>query len=226
MPTDELALLQIRLGYSFKDRALLERALTHRSRGADNNERLEFLGDSIAGFIVADWLYQRFPRITEGKLSRMRSTVVRKEHLANVARQLKLQHALILGEGELKSGGFNRDSILADGLEAIIGAVYVDAGMTRTKQMVLRHFEHTLASLTAESVYKDPKSRLQEFLQQRDLPIPNYEIVAIEGESHRQVFQVACTVEGSDRPFIATGSSRRSAEQSAAEEAFSTLSNS
>ena len=219
----EIETLQSRLGYEFKDRGLLDRALTHRSKSPDNNERLEFLGDSILGFLVAEWLYERFPDIAEGKLSRMRSTVVRKETLTKVARELNIQNTLNLGEGELKSGGHNRDSILADALEALIGAVYLDSSMAKTKELITRHFKDVLQALTPQSVYKDPKSILQEYLQQRSLPLPIYEVVQIEGEPHRQIFQVSCTVEGYDQPFVAVGSSRRSAEQLAAEKAFSTL---
>jgi ribonuclease-3 len=220
---DEMTALQTRLAYEFRDKELLAQALTHRSRGADNNERLEFLGDSILGFIVAEWLFQRFPGVAEGKLSRMRSAVVRREKLAEVARELNLQQTLILGEGEYKSGGFDRDSILADALEALIGATYLDSGLDEARQLVVRHFETALNSLAPEIGYKDPKSRLQEYLQQRSLPVPNYEIVGVEGEPHRQVFQVACFVSGRERPFVAKGSSRRSAEQSAAMKAFSNL---
>lgn len=219
----ELTALQNRLGHQFQDDTLLRRALTHRSKGADNNERLEFLGDSILGFIVAESLFLRFPDVAEGKLSRMRSAVVRKETLTKVARELGIPDALNLGEGELKSGGFNRDSILSDAMEALIGAVYLDSGMDNTKQLVMHHFEEALGALTPNSVYKDPKSILQEYLQQRSLALPIYEIVKIEGEPHRQVFQIACKVEGYDQPFIAAGTSRRSAEQSAAEKAFSVL---
>lgn len=216
--------LQSRLACEFRDPGLLERALTHRSSGPQNNERLEFLGDSILGFIVAEWLFQRFPDVAEGKLSRMRSAVVRREKLAEIARTLGLQQDLILGEGELKSGGFNRDSILADAMEGIIGAVYLDSGLDSARQLVLRHFDATLIALTSESVYKDPKSRLQEYLQQQNLPVPSYEIVSVEGEPHQQMFQVACFVQGHEAPFLAAGSSRRGAEQSAAAKAFTILS--
>ncbi|MDJ0957547.1 MAG: ribonuclease III [Arenicellales bacterium] len=219
----EIETLQNKLGHEFEDRGLLNRALTHRSKSPDNNERLEFLGDSILGFVVAEWLYERFPGVAEGKLSRMRSTVVRKETLTKIARSLNIQNNLILGEGELKSGGHNRDSILADAMEALIGAVYLDSGMEKTKEVVTRHFDDVLQALTPKSVYKDPKSILQEYLQQRSLPLPVYEVVQIEGEPHRQTFQVSCTVQGYDEPFIAVGSSRRSAEQLAAKKAFSTL---
>lgn len=220
----EVEALQRRLGCEFRDAGLLTRALTHRSAGPRNNERLEFLGDSILGFIIAEWLFHQFPGVAEGKLSRMRSTVVRRETLAEVARRLDMPQALVLGEGEQKSGGFNRDSILADAMEAVIGAVYLDSGLDEAKRVVLDHFAAALEALTPRSVYKDPKSRLQEYLQQRNLPVPNYEILDVEGEPHRQVFRVACFVSGNERPFVATGSSRRSAEQSAAEKAFSILS--
>ncbi len=218
-----LRALEDRVGYAFRDRSLLSRALTHRSKSADNNERLEFLGDSILGFVAAEWLYQNFPDVAEGKLSRMRSTVVRRETLAWVARAVGLQEALILGEGELKSGGANRDSILADAVEALIGAVYLDAGIDEARKLVTDRFGHVLDSMTPESVYKDPKSRLQEYLQQRGRPVPVYEVVKVDGEAHRQVFHVACNIEGCDEPVTASGSSRRNAEQSAAEKAFSIL---
>ena len=215
--------LEKRLTYHFDDDALLIRALTHRSKSSDNNERLEFLGDSILGFIVAEWLFERFPEVAEGKLSRMRSAVVRRETLAGIARTLNVQDALILGEGEMKSGGFNRDSILADAMEALIGAVYLDSGLDSARQLVTRHFHQILSTLTPDSVYKDPKSRLQEFLQQRSLPTPDYQIVRVDGEQHCQVFEVACIIAGQDQPFLASGSSRRNAEQSAAAKAFSIL---
>jgi len=218
-----IAELQRKLSYEFKDTNLLTRALTHRSKGPDNNERLEFLGDSILGFLVAEWLYDRFPDVAEGKLSRMRSIVVRKQTLAAHARNLEFPGFLILGEGEQKSGGFNRDSILADALEALIGAVYLDSGIEQARRVVLSRFGTTLRSLSPDGAYKDPKSRLQEFLQQRSLPVPDYEVVSIQGEPHRQVFEVACKVRGCDEAFVATGGSRRDAEQSAAEQAFVTL---
>lgn len=216
--------LQDRLNYVFSDEELLARALTHRSKDAQNNERLEFLGDSILGFLVAEWLYRNFPDVAEGKLSRMRSTVVRKETLARVARSMALPETLILGEGEMKSGGSNRDSILADTLEALLGAVYLDGGMDQTRKLVQHHFYDVLHSLTATDVYKDPKSRLQEHLQRRGKPLPVYEVVSVDGEAHSQVFNVTCYVEGYDQPIEASGSSRRSAEQLAAEKAFTILS--
>lgn len=216
--------LQRALSYEFNDQKLLTRALTHRSRGTDNNERLEFLGDSILGFLVAEWLYDRFPEVAEGKLSRMRSMVVRKQTLAALARAIRLQDVVIVGEGELKSGGFNRDSILADALEALIGAVYLDSGLDEARRVVMSGFGATLDGLSLDGVYKDPKSRLQEYLQQKRLPVPVYEVINIDGEPHQQVFEVVCHIPGCDQSFAATGASRRDAEQSAAEQAYVSLS--
>lgn len=207
----------------FSNPKLLERALTHRSRSHENYERLEFLGDSVLGFVVAEELYKRFPNTPEGKLSRMRSFVVRKETLARISRSMKLQEYLQLGEGELKSGGFNRDSILSDGLEAIIGAVYIDQGLEAARAFIRRCFDEVLTSLTVDTVYKDSKSRLQEYLQQRGEPVPAYDIVSISGEPHNQTFQVACRVSISPEPYTGIGSSRRSAEQRAAKLALESL---
>lgn len=207
----------------FSNPGLLEQALTHRSRSHRNYERLEFLGDSVLGFVVAEDLYYRFPGSSEGKLSRMRSYVVRQETLAWIARDMALQELLQLGEGELKSGGFNRDSILSDCLEAIIGAVYLDQGMDTARSFIHRFFEDVLASLTVDTVYKDPKSRLQEHLQQRGEPVPEYEVVSVTGEPHDQTFEVACCVSLAPEPFRGAGASRRSAEQRAAQRALDYL---
>ena len=200
--------LQKTFDIEFTDPRLLEYALTHRSHGQENYERLEFLGDSVLGFVVAEDLYNRFPEVSEGKLSRMRSFVVRKETLARIARAMDLQEFLRLGEGELKSGGFNRDSILADSLEAIIGAVYLDQGLEATRVFIYRQFKEVLDSLTVDTVYKDSKSRLQEYLQQRGEPVPTYDIASISGEPHNQVFEVACRVSVSQDPFKGIGSTR------------------
>lgn len=207
----------------FSNPQLLERALTHRSRSHENYERLEFLGDSVLGFVVAEELYKRFPDTSEGKLSRMRSFVVRKETLARISRGMKLQEYLQLGEGELKSGGFNRDSILSDGLEAIIGAVYIDQGLDAARSFIRRCFEEVLSSLTIDTIYKDSKSRLQEYLQQRGEPVPCYEIISVSGEPHDQTFEVACRVSVSPEPFTGVGASRRGAEQRAAKLALESL---
>ena len=215
--------LERALDLKFTNPGLLEQALTHRSRSQVNYERLEFLGDSVLGFVVAEDLYHRFPDIPEGNLSRMRSYVVRKETLARIARAMALQELLQLGEGELKSGGFNRDSILADSLEAIIGAVYLDQGLAAARSFIQRFFEEVLGSLTLDTVYKDAKSRLQEYLQQRGEPVPNYEIVSVSGEPHDQTFEVACLVSLAPEPFRGIGASRRSAEQRAAKRALDAL---
>lgn len=219
----ELERLQNAFDLELSNPELLERALTHRSRSHDNYERLEFLGDSVLGFVVAEDLYHRFPDISEGKLSRMRSFVVRKETLARIARTMGFQELLKLGEGELKSGGFNRDSILSDTLEAVIGAVYLDQGLAVARTFIHRYFEEVLGSLTVDTVYKDSKSRLQELLQQKGEPVPTYEIVSVSGEPHNQTFEVACLVSVSPEPYKGIGSSRRSAEQRAAKQALDSL---
>ncbi len=221
---DEHDYISSRLQYRFNNLNLLEQALTHRSRSAANYERLEFLGDSILGFFVAEWLYHRFPELTEGKLSRMRAAIVRKDTLARVARDLELGQALILGEGESKSGGHERNSILADTLEAITGAIFLDSGLDACKEFVLRVFRPHLDQLRSETAYKDAKSRLQEYLQKHGLPVPIYTIVNVSGEPHLQVFEVQCEIEGVEQVFTATGTSRRSAEQSAAEQAIDAMS--
>lgn len=219
----DVAKLERALDLKFSNPGLLEQALTHRSRSQVNYERLEFLGDSVLGFVVAEDLYYRFPDIPEGKLSRMRSYVVRKETLARIARAMALQELLQLGEGELKSGGFNRDSILSDSLEAVIGAVYLDQGIDAAKSFIHRFFEEVLGSLTLDSIYKDAKSRLQEYLQQKGEPVPRYEIVSVSGEPHDQTFEVACLVSLAPEPYRGVGASRRSAEQRAAKQALESL---
>lgn len=221
--TDPLVALQDRLGYQFKDPQLLRTALTHRSRSRSNYERLEFLGDSVLSLIVAEWLYGRFPDLDEGRLSRMRSEVVRRESLAALARRLGLTESLMLGEGELKSGGFNRDSILSDAMEGVIGAIYRDGGFEPVRATILQHLTPVLVELHPEQAYKDPKSRLQEHLQGLGRPVPVYTIVHIQGEPHQQVFDVACSVEGMEEAFTGTGTSRRAAEQEAARKAYQAL---
>ncbi len=204
------------LGYEFADQALLELALTHKSLGSRNYERLEFLGDSLLGFSVADYLYRRFNTSSEGKLSRMRSSVVRRETLAEVARRLELGKYIQMGEGELKSGGYQRDSILADTLEALIGAVYLDGGTVPATKLIHRHFEPVLEALNTGTNYKDAKSLLQEALQAKGLALPRYEVVETEGSAHRQTFVVECTIDETGKSARAAGTSRREAEQSAA----------
>ncbi len=205
------------LGYQFKDEAWLKLALTHRSvSGNHNNERLEFLGDSILGMIVAEYLFQQFPKEKEGRLTRLRANLVKQDSLADIARQLKLGDYLHLGAGELKSGGFRRDSILADALEAILGAIYLDSqSIDPCRECLLRWYGQRLQDVAVEVTLKDPKSRLQEYLQSRHLALPTYSVQATWGEDHNQTFQVQCIIDNIE-PVSATGASRRHAEQAAA----------
>ena len=212
-----------RIGYAFADPTLLERALTHRSHGANNYERLEFLGDSVLNLTVSADLYDRFPDLSEGELTRLRASLVKKETLADRARSISLGDCLALGGGELKSGGFDRDSILADALEALIGAVYRDGGIEAARGLVLRLYQPNLAQLTGGVVPKDSKTRLQEYLQQRGLPIPVYNVLDMSGEPHNQQFIVECRATGLATPTRGEGASRRIAEQRAAETALSQL---
>ena len=207
--------LQQRIGYKFDDLALLERALTHRSLGARNNERLEFLGDAILGFEVADSLYNSVDDADEGQLSRMRAHLVKRETLAGIARELELGDILRLGPGELRSGGQTRDSILADAVEAIIAAVYLDGGMDEARQLVRRLLGGRLADPTPETRVKDPKTRLQEHLQSQGKPLPRYQVIGITGDQHAQTFRVSCS-SGMGEDTEGEGGSRRKAEQAAA----------
>jgi ribonuclease-3 len=211
------------LGYVFRDAALLARALTHRSRSSQNYERLEFLGDSILSFVIADVLYDRFPQLSEGELTRLRATLVRRETLATLARELDLGDCLDLGGGELKSGGFDRDSILADGLEAIFGAVYKDGGIEAVRDVVMRRYQPILDNIDPNSILKDPKTRLQEFLQRKSLATPVYNVLEVSGEPHQQYFVVECRVPGMTDAVRGEGSSRRYAEQAAATRACELL---
>lgn len=215
--------LSKRLGYSFKDAALLARALTHRSHSGQNYERLEFLGDSILSFTIADALYDRFPQLSEGDLTRVRATLVRRETLARLARELKLGDSLELGGGELKSGGFDRDSILADTLEAVFGAVYKDSNLEAARGVVLKLYQPLLADIDPQSIRKDPKTRLQEFLQSQSLATPIYNVLEISGEAHLQHFVVECRVPGLAEAIRGEGNSRRYAEQAAAARACEIL---
>lgn len=207
--------LQQRIGYKFDDLALLECALTHRSLGARNNERLEFLGDAILGFEVADSLYNSVDDADEGQLSRMRAHLVKRETLAGIARELELGDILRLGPGELRSGGQTRDSILADAIEAIIAAVYLDGGMDEARQLVRRLLGGRLADPTPETRVKDPKTRLQEHLQSQGKPLPRYQVIEITGDQHAQTFRVSCS-SGMGEDTEGEGGSRRKAEQAAA----------
>ncbi len=216
MPYAPLDLLEKRLNYTFQSSNLLRQAVTHRSMGSQNNERLEFLGDSILGFVVSEMLYHHYPDVPEGDLSRLRARLVRGESLAEIAREFDLGDALVLGQGELKSGGFRRDSILADAMEAIIGAIYLDSDFTQCKRWLGQLFEERINRLPPLAELKDPKTRLQEWLQARKHPLPNYEVVKIRGEGHHQTFIMACRVDGMGVATQGEGSSRRKAEQEAA----------
>jgi ribonuclease-3 len=204
------------LGHDFRRPELLEQALTHRSAGAPHNERLEFLGDALLDLFMAETLFQRFAQADEGQLSRLRSGLVKKESLAALARGLALGDYLQLGAGELRTGGHTRDSILADALEALVAAVYLDAGIDQARAMVLRLFGERLDQLGPDQTLKDPKTCLQEYLQARKHPLPEYEILAITGSAHAQEFSVVCRVPTLTLETQGTGSSRRDAEQTAA----------
>lgn len=219
----KLNILQKKLGYTFNDEAMLVRALTHRSAGSRHNERLEFLGDSLLSMVIADALFHRFPKVNEGDMSRMRATLVREKTLAELAREFELGDYLILGPGELKSGGFRRESILADAVEALIGAVYLDANIEQMKTMLLGWYEDRLNGIQPGIDQKDPKTRLQELLQGKRKPLPTYTVVNVIGEAHNQKFTVHCHIEGVPEPVIGLGTSRRKAEQSAAEHALEVL---
>lgn len=210
--------LQNRLGYEFKTPALLQLALTHRSHGAHNNERLEFLGDSILNLVIGDALFKRFADVREGQLSRLRSQLVKGETLAEIAREFQLGECLILGEGEMKSGGHRRDSILADSVEALIGAIYTETDFDTCRQHVLAWFAERLSLLTVDTSAKDPKSRLQEHLQSLRKPLPEYEVVEAAGESHAQIFTIECRVVLLKQAVRAQASNRREAEKIAAAE--------
>lgn len=213
------------LGLSFRDNDLLVQALRHRSSGRLNNERLEFLGDSILNLAISDYLYRHKPEASEGALSRLRASVVREESLARVAREIGLGDYLVMGSGELKSGGHRRDSILADALEAMIGALYLDQGFAPAHAWVQSLFGTALESLPDAQSLKDAKTQLQEYLQRDRLPLPEYEVLEQSGQAHRQTFEVACRVNCQGTPYEsrASGSSRRRAEQSAARRMLETL---
>jgi ribonuclease-3 len=210
------AALEKRLGYRFNDLRLLEQALTHRSRGAENYERLEFLGDGVLGCAVADELYARFPQLSEGKLTRLRASLVREEALAEVAKALGIAEHLRLGEGELAAGPEARPSILADAVEAVLGAVFLDAGYEGARKAVLSAFGPLIERLDPERPAKDAKTRLQEILQARHRRLPQYRVVAVQGEAHKQSFEVECYVTELDVRVTGTGTSRQRAEQQAA----------
>ena len=220
---NDLARLQHKLGYRFNQLALLKQALTHRSANSQHNERLEYLGDSILNFTIAEALYHQFPKCNEGELSRMRATLVREQTLAMLAREFDLGDYLRLGAGELKSGGFRRESILSDCVEAIIGAILLDSNLEQATQCVRQWYQGFLQKIKPGDNQKDPKTRLQEYLQGRRLALPSYNVVEIKGEAHCQTFKVECRVENIDRTFVGIGTSRRKAEQAAAEQILKQL---
>jgi ribonuclease-3 len=204
------------LNYTFQSKALLELALTHRSHGARNNERLEFLGDSVLGSCVSALLFHRYGKLDEGDLSRVRANLVKQAALADIAQKLSLSQYLRLGEGELKSGGFRRPSILADTFEAVLGAVYLDGGFEQAQALVHRLYEPILTSVDPQTIGKDAKTLLQEFLQAHKLALPTYTVIATHGAAHNQQFEVSCQIVDLDVQVQAAGASRRAAEQTAA----------
>ena len=212
-----------KLGHEFNDQELLKLALTHRSKGSKNYERLEFLGDSILGFVVAEWLYREFPKLAEGNLSRMRASLVRKETLAVVARELKLGDYLFLGEGELKSGGFNRDSILSDTVESIIGAIYLDSGFANASRFIFEKFTEQFEQVHQRSIFKDAKSRLQELMQKQAMSLPVYQIIETSGAQHEQEFAIECNLPDLGIRATGTANSRRQAEQKSAQQLLEQL---
>jgi ribonuclease-3 len=218
--------LEKALAYSFRQPELLRQALTHRSHSSPHNERLEFLGDSVLNCTVATLLFQQFPNLKEGELSRLRANLVRQEALAEIAAELGLGDALRLGEGELKSGGFRRPSILADALEAILGAVYLDAGFEAARTAIERLYQSRIERIDPRQSGKDAKTALQEWLQGRRLPLPHYELVETLGEAHAQEFVVHCSIPAIDLQVTGRGGSRRAAEQEAAQSALARLSGS
>jgi ribonuclease-3 len=205
------------------DSALLKQALTHRSASKKNNERLEFLGDSILSLVISEWLYRHFPALSEGQLSRLRASLVKGETLAEVARRYQLGDALLLGSGELKSGGFDRSSVLADAVEALFGAVLIDKGHDQAREFILNALQPWLDKVDPEGNLKDPKSRLQEILQKRAMPLPEYTTVSESGKDHNKQFVVECAVDNLGLKVQSRGASRKRAEQDAADKMLKML---
>lgn len=204
------------LDYTFKDITLLETALRHRSAGYPNNERLEFLGDAVLGAVIAEHLFERFPDGHEGQLTRLRSSLVKRDTLAKLARRFALGQYLTLGDGERKSAGWRRASTLENTMEAVFGAVYLDSDFATVRSLILRVYGENLTNLTLDHVEKDPKTQLQEYCQARKYDLPEYQVLSTSGKSHEQTFVVSCTCACLPTPVQAEGSSRRRAEQSAA----------
>jgi len=215
-----LQILEKSLGYQFQQHDFLKQALTHRSFGASNNERLEFLGDAILTFVIADALFEQFPTANEGQLSRLRALMVRGKTLAEIAREKSLGDFLIMGSGELKSGGFARDSILSDALEAIMGAIYLDSNLETVRMTMLEWFDERLNSLSLENMHKDSKTLLQEFMQARKAALPDYKVVQITGKAPDEIFVVECRSDLLEGVARGEGGNRRIAEQMAATRAL------
>lgn len=216
MNKTQLDSLERTIGYEFLDRENLKLALSHRSYSSRNNERLEFLGDSILNFVIAEAVYHKFPKGKEGQLSRLRAKLVKGVTLAEIARSWSLGDYLLLGSGELKSGGFRRESILADAVEAIIGAIYLEQGLPVIKPLIEGWYQDRIDAMSLEDTMKDSKTRLQEYLQGRKLELPKYEVISVTGAAHDQVFVVDCHSGLTDAPVRGSGSSRKIAEQEAA----------
>ena len=220
MDKERQASLSRIIHYTFNDPSFMIMALTHRSFSAQYNERLEFLGDSVLSFLIANELYKRFPRIDEGDLSRLRAQLVKESSLSTIATSMGLGDFIRLGEGELKSAGWRRPSILADTFESMIGAIYLDGGIEPTHQFVLRFFETQLNEIDPKLIHKDPKTLLQELLQSKKSDLPIYNVVSIEGEAHSQIFTIECHIKKSNIKTQGVGNSRRIAEQEAASKAY------
>ena len=218
------AALQRTIGYQFQEPALLVRTLTHRSFGADNNERLEFIGDGLVNAVVAELLFSHYPDLDEGSLSRLRSKLVSKEGLATLAERFELGPLVLLGAGERKSGGRHRASIMADTVEALAGGMLVEAGFGMASEIVASWFVADIASLDIHTT-RDAKTRLQEWLQGKGYPLPAYEVIAIFGDDHNQIFEVACSCKAAESTQVGTASSRKKAEQKAAEAMLEILEN-
>lgn len=210
-------ILAKKLGLTFQQPRLFVMALTHRSMGSNNNERLEYLGDSVLGYVIAQKLYEMFPKASEGDLSRLRASLVNQSSLAELARENNIGDFLILGSGELKSGGYRRDSILSDAMEAIMGALLKDQGILSCQAWILNLFARKLAELDLNNCQKDPKTQLQELMQSRKIELPGYELIKMAGAAHEQTFSVQCTTILVNEPCIGVGISRKRAEQAAAE---------
>jgi ribonuclease-3 len=222
MPAIELQ-LEKAFSYSFADQSLARLALTHSSADASSNERLEFLGDAILGFVIAAELFERHPDATEGELSRLRASLVNQQSLADIANALHLGELLILGPGELKSGGRTRASILSDAVEAVLGAIYLDGGLDSVRLAILKIYGNLISNIGREERRKDAKTRLQEFLQSKSMALPVYEVLSISGEDHQQTFVVSCQITLLHEPTSGSGRNRKLAEQQAAEKALSAL---